>query len=63
MNLPIRAVGSLIMVFTSAVLPGSEPRGTHVHILVSHDFGCRATLPVFTRFPLPPVAFSTIDVC
>jgi hypothetical protein len=39
-------LGKLLLALASTVILGSEPRGTHDHILLSHDSGCRATVTV-----------------
>jgi hypothetical protein len=39
--------GKLMLVLASTVIIGSEPRGTHDHILLSHDSGCCARANVY----------------
>jgi hypothetical protein len=43
-NLVVGRSGKLLLALASTVILGSESRGAHDHISLSHDFGSRATL-------------------
>lgn len=55
--------GKLLLAIASIVILASESRGTHGHILMSHDSRCRAARPLNYASVTTPIYESEIMFC